>query len=110
MLNNNHKWTLWWGWCKIDSYIMVTQIEEKNILIAWRVPPGDKWRLVANEPDGPLHKTLTDTLEAYMVKTGFKGSYRLEPLKSNLYAIDSKETEIKPEPIKKYSIYGEYGE
>ena len=60
---------------------MATKIEEKNILIARRVPPGDKWRLVANEPDGPIHKTLTDTLEAYMVKTGFKGSYRLEPLK-----------------------------
>ena len=59
-----------------------TKIEEKNILIARRVPPGDKWRLVANEPDGPVHKTLTDALEAYMVKTGFKGHYRLEPLKS----------------------------
>ena len=67
-----------------------TKIEEKNILIARRVPPGDKWRLVANEPDGPVHKSLTDTLEAYMIKTGFKGNYRLEPLKSNLYAIDSK--------------------
>tara|TARA_R110001632_G_scaffold131165_1_gene245316 strand:- start:44 stop:181 length:138 start_codon:yes stop_codon:yes gene_type:complete len=44
-----------------------------------------------------------------MTKTGFKGSYRLEPLKSSLYAIDSTETEITPEPIKKYSIYGEYG-
>ena len=53
-----------------------TKIEEQNILIARRVPPGDKWRLVANEPDGPIHKTLTDCLEAYMVKTGFKGHYR----------------------------------
>ena len=44
-----------------------------------------------------------------MVKTGFKGHYRLEPLQSSLYAIDSKETEVKPEPVKKYSIYGEYG-
>ena len=82
---------------------MAIKIEEKNILIARRVPPGDKWRLVANEPDGPIHKTLTDCLEAYMVKTGFKGSYKLEPLKSNLYAIDSTETEVIPEPEKKYS-------
>ena len=87
-----------------------TKIEEKNILIARRVPPGDKWRLVANEPDGPIHKTLTDTLEAYMVKTGFKGHYRLEPLKSSLYAISTKEEIVKPDPIKTYSIYGEYGE
>ena len=50
-----------------------TQIKEDNVLIARRVPPGDKWRLVANEPNGPVHKTLTDTLESYMTKTGFKG-------------------------------------
>ena len=55
---------------------MAKKILEENILIARRVPPGDKWRLVANEPDGPVHKSLTDTLEAYMVKTGFKGDYR----------------------------------
>ena len=84
--------------------------KEENILIARRVPPGDKWRLVANEPDGPIHKTLTDTLEAYMVKTGFKGEYRLAPLKSELYAISTTEEEIKPEPVKKFSLYGEYSE
>lgn len=85
-----------------------TKVIEENILIARRVPPGDKWRLVANEPDGQVHKTLTDTLEAYMVKTGFKGEYRLAPLKSELFAISSEEVEVKPEPEKKYSIYGEY--
>jgi|TARA_B100001758_G_scaffold206997_1_gene187910 hypothetical protein len=84
------------------------KVIEENILIARRVPPGDKWRLVANEPDGQVHNTLTDTLEAYMVKTGFKGEYRLAPLKSELYAISTTEEEIKPEPIKQYSIYGEY--
>jgi len=85
----------------------VNIIEEK-ILIARRVPPGDKWRLVANEPDGPIHATLTDTLEAYMTKTGFKGEYRLAPLKSELFAISSKEEIVEPEPEKRYSIYGEY--
>jgi len=82
--------------------------KEENILIARRVPPGDRYRLAANEPDGPVHKTLTDTLEAYMVKTGFKGEYRLAPLKGELYAISTTEEEIKPEPIRQYSIYGEY--
>ena len=43
-----------------------------------------------------------------MVKTGFKGEYRLAPLKSELFAISSEEVEVKPEPEKKYSIYGEY--
>ena len=88
---------------------MAIKIEEKNILIARRVPPGDKWRLVANEPDGPLHKSLTDTLEAYMTRTGFKGEYRLAPLKSELYAINAEEILVTIEPIKKYSIYGEFG-
>ena len=83
-------------------------IVEEKILIARRVPPGDNWRLVANEPDGPLHATLTDTLEAYMTKTGFKGEYRLAPLKSELFAISSKEEIVEPEPEKRYSIYGEY--
>ena len=84
------------------------QIKEENILIARRVPPGDKWRLVANEPEGPVHKTLTDTLEAYMVRTGFKGEYRLAPLKSELYAILTSEKEIEPVKEQRYSIYGEY--
>ena len=89
---------------------MATKIEEKTILIARRVPPGDKWRLITNEPDGPIHKTLTDALEAYMVKTGFKGEYRLAPLKSEIYAIQTDGVEVIPEPEKKYSLYGEYGE
>lgn len=81
---------------------------EDNVLIARRVPPGDKWRLVANEPDGKVHSSLTDTLEAYMMATGFKGEYRLAPLKSELYAVSTTEEVIEPEPEKRYSIYGEY--
>jgi len=83
-------------------------IVEEKVLIARRVPPGDKWRLVANEPDGITHATLTDTLEAYMVKTGFQGDYYLAPLKSELFAISSREEIIEPEPEKRYSIYGEF--
>ena len=45
-----------------------------------------------------------------MHKTGFKGHYRLEPLESKLYAIGVEEIEIKPEPIKTYSLYGEYSD
>ena len=86
------------------------EIKENNVLIARRVPPGDKWRLVANEPNGPVHKTLTDTLEAYMVKTGFKGNYRLEPLQSSLYAINAEEVVIEAPKEKLFSIYGEYGQ
>jgi|TARA_R100001163_G_C4979920_1_gene136435 hypothetical protein len=87
-----------------------TEIVETDVLIARRVPPGDKWRLVSEEPSGTVHKNLTDALEAYMHKTDFRGDYKLAPLKSELYAISTTEEEIKPEPIKRYSIYGEYGE
>ena len=87
-----------------------TELVDNFILIAWRVPPGDRWRLVSEEPDGVVHTTLTDALEAYMRKSGFKGDYKLAPMKSELYAIATEEIEIKPEPIKTYSIYGEYGE
>ena len=82
-------------------------IVEDNVLIARRVPPGDKWRLVANEPDGKVHSSLTDTLEAYMMATGFKGEYRLAPLKSELYAVSTTEEVIEPEPEKRWSLYGE---
>jgi len=85
-------------------------IKEHNKLIARRVPPGDKWKLVINPDDVTVYKTLTDCLEAYMVKTGFKGEYRLAPLKSELYAISTTEEEVIVEPEKKYSIYGEFGE
>jgi len=40
------------------------EIKENNVLIAKRVPPGDKWKLVANATNGPIHKSLTDKLEA----------------------------------------------
>ena len=86
-----------------------TELVENNVLIANRVPPGDRWKL-ASEPEGKTYTSITDTLEAYMHKTGFQGHYRLEPLSSKLYAISAEEVEIKPEPIKRYSIYGEYGE
>ena len=86
-----------------------TELEETNVLIAIRQPPGDRWQL-ADEPEGKIHTGLTDTLEAFMQKTGFKGEYRLAPLKSELYAVNVEEVNITIEPIKTYSIYGEFGE
>lgn len=55
-----------------------TEIVEKHILIANRVPKGDRWRLVSDEPNGRIHLSIVDTLEAYMSKTNFKGHYRLD--------------------------------
>jgi hypothetical protein len=45
-----------------------------------------------------------------MVKTGFKGHYRLEPLQSSLYAINAEEVVIEAPKEKLFSIYGEYGQ
>jgi hypothetical protein len=85
---------------------MENKIIEHNELIATRVPPGDRW-VLSDDPKKVIHKTLTDTLEAYLGVTNFKGEYRLDPIGSKLYAIHYTEEEIKPEPIKKYNIYGD---
>ena len=85
---------------------METKVVEHNELIATRVPPGDSWVLVDDDKK-IIHKSLTDTLEAYLNKTSFKGEYRLAPLDSKLYAIKTSEEEIKIEPVKKYNIYGD---
>ena len=85
---------------------METKVIEHNELIANRIAPGDNWILV-DDSKKIIHKSITDTLEAYLTKTGFKGEYRLAPLDSKLYAIKTSEEEIKPEPIKRYNIYGD---
>ena len=85
---------------------METKVIERNELIANRMAPGDNWILV-DDSKKIIHKSITDTLEAYLTKTGFKGEYRLAPLDSKLYAIKTSEEEIKPEPIKRYNIYGD---
>jgi len=85
---------------------MKTKEVEHNELIATRYAPGDNWILVDDDKK-IIHKSLTDTLEAYLSTSGFKGEYRLAPLDSKLYAIKTTKEEVKPEPIKKYNIYGD---
>lgn len=91
---------------------METKILEENQLIAIRVPPGDNWKLTNSQGgmQGTTYSSLTDTLEAWFQKTGESVHFRLEPLNSKLYAIKSQEIEIKPEPIKTFSLYGEYSQ
>ena len=85
---------------------MKTKVVERNELIATRVPPGDRWTLV-DDSKKIIHKSLTDALEAFLNTSGFKGEYRLAPLDSKLYAIKTSEEEVRPEPVKKYNIYGD---
>ena len=83
---------------------MKTEIKEHLELIATRVPPGDRWSLVG---DSIVHKSITDALQAWFDKTGESAEFRLAPLDSKLYVIRNKEVEIKPEPPKSYSLYGD---
>jgi len=79
---------------------------EKNIKIADRVPPGDRWQVIGVKEIQP---SLTDALNAYYMVADIKPqAFRLEPMNGNLYMITTENVEIKePEP-KKYSIYGDY--
>jgi|TARA_B100001094_G_scaffold92958_1_gene88829 hypothetical protein len=86
---------------------MEKQVVEHNQLIATRVPPGDRWSLVG-DPKKEVFNTLTDALEAFLNQTGFKGSYRLDPMDSKLYAIQTNEVEVKKEEPKMFSLYGEF--
>ena len=83
-----------------------TEIQEKLIEIAQRVPPGDRWQVI-NVKD--VQNGLTEALEAYYQPTTNKPiAFRLDLVNSKLYGIFNNEVEIKePEP-KKYSIYGDY--
>jgi hypothetical protein len=82
------------------------EVVEKNIEIANRIPPGDRWQVIGVEG---IQKGLTDALEAYYnVATIKPKAFRLGLTEGKLYAIVSDEVEIQePEP-KKYSIYGDY--
>ena len=84
-----------------------TKITEHNKLIATRVPPGDKWVLV-DDKKKVVHDTLTDALEAHFKYTGVACEFRLAPLDSKLYAIQSHEEEIVPDKPKEFSMYGEF--
>ena len=70
-------------------------------LKANRQPPGDRWTLV---DDGEqIYPSLTDALNQIYMVTGLTQFY-IDALKGEIHAEDGKE---KPEPIKKYSLYGE---
>jgi hypothetical protein len=84
---------------------MAKQIKEINVLIAQRVPPGDRWSLINEDT---VHNSLTETLEAYFQKVNQPCEFRLAPLKGELYMITTKEETIKVEPPKKFNIYGDH--
>jgi len=84
---------------------MESKIEEFYEVIANRVPPGDRWTLVGSKT---IHNSITEALEAWFAKTGEKAEFKLAPLVGKLYVIRTEEVEVKPEPPKKFNIYGDY--
>ena len=85
---------------------MNKKITEHNELIATRVPPGDRWKLL-NDSRKVIHNSLTEALESYFMETKQKCEYRLAPMDIKLYVIKTVEEEIVPELPKNFNIYGD---
>lgn len=82
--------------------------EEVLELIATRVPPGDNWQGKWAQAPSSTIEGLVPALTAYMRATEFKGAYRLEPLKGELYAIKTQTVTWTPPPPEVFDLYGEY--
>ena len=71
-------------------------------LIATRVPPGDRWVLDEEEND-VIYGSLTDCLnQIFLVHQATQ--FYVDARKGEVYIEDGVE---KPQPVKKYSLYGE---
>ena len=87
------------------------EIRETNILIANRVPPGDRWMLVDSNGkpiNGEVIEGIIEVMSEYMRNNDYKGDYRLSPLNGELFIIKNDVVQIeKPKP-KKYDLNGEF--
>ena len=70
-------------------------------LKATRIPPGDRWALVTE--DEQIYPSLTEVLNKIFMDSGLTQFY-IDAQNGEVHGEDGKE---KPEPIKKYSLYGE---
>lgn len=79
--------------------------EEFKINVAKRCPPGDRWAALFKEDI--VFDSLTDVLEfIYQEKNYTK--FFIDARAGQIFAVETKESEIKlPEP-KKYTLYDEY--
>ena len=71
-------------------------------LRAKRVPPGDRWSMLDDDKK-KVYSSLTEVLNAIFGKTKVSEFY-LDAMKGEVHIEDG---EVKPEPVKKYSLYGE---
>ena len=71
-------------------------------LKAIRVPPGDRWSMLDDDKK-KVYSSLTEVLNAIFGETKVSEFY-LDAMKGEVHIEDG---EVKPEPVKKYSLYGE---
>ena len=89
-----------------------TTVEEINELIAIRVPPGDRWKLINTDGQSTSDEVIDGIVEAmsvYMRTRNYYGDYRLAPLDNGgrIYIIKKVEVQVEKPPVKKYDLYGE---
>ena len=71
-------------------------------LVAKRVPPGDRW-VIDEEENDVIYGSLTDCLnQVFLVHQATQ--FFVDAKKGEVYIEDGVE---KPQPVKKYSLYGE---
>jgi hypothetical protein len=86
---------------------METEIKEKKVKVAKRVPPGDRWQPLSNT--SVILDSLTEVLE-YIYQETDTTQFYMDAREGYVYVIETEEVEIippPPEPPKKYSLYGE---
>tara|TARA_R100000742_G_C4263882_1_gene81752 strand:- start:491 stop:721 length:231 start_codon:yes stop_codon:yes gene_type:complete len=71
-------------------------------LIANRVPPGDRWDII-DDTSEIIYGSLTDCLNQ-IFKLTQNTQFVVDAKKGEVYVEDGV---AKPQPIKKYSLYGE---
>ena len=71
-------------------------------LVGNRIPPGDRWSLIDDDSD-IVYGSLTDCLnQVFIVHQATQ--FFIDVKKGEIYIEDGVE---KPQPIKKFSLYGE---
>lgn len=83
------------------------EVREKKERVAKRVPPGDRWEPLFNVSQELVFDSLTDVLEYIFQEQGHTQFY-MDAREGYVYTVQKEEIEIKPEPKKKYSLYGEH--
>jgi|TARA_Y100000996_G_scaffold108140_1_gene79792 hypothetical protein len=71
-------------------------------LVAERIPPGDRWAMIESDSD-IVYGSLTDCLnQVFVVHQATQ--FFIDAKKGEVYIEDGVD---KPQPVKKYSLYGE---